>query len=102
MVALKGYKKVPEGEKFMANSRDAKVLKALRMADYANGDQTYMTRDMTSGSPNLSKPAPPAPLLVSDAVRAFAAENGIDLATVKGTGQGGRILKSDIQALIKP
>ncbi|NWF27677.1 2-oxoglutarate dehydrogenase, E2 component, dihydrolipoamide succinyltransferase, partial [Streptomyces sp. PKU-EA00015] len=50
-------------------------------------------------------PAAPAPASVeaSDAyvtplVRKLAAENGVDLATVKGTGVGGRIRKQDVIA----
>jgi pyruvate/2-oxoglutarate dehydrogenase complex dihydrolipoamide acyltransferase (E2) component len=37
----------------------------------------------------------------TDAIKAFAAENGIDLATVTGTGAGGNILKKDVEAAIK-
>jgi pyruvate/2-oxoglutarate dehydrogenase complex dihydrolipoamide acyltransferase (E2) component len=33
-------------------------------------------------------------------VRAFAAENGVHLGVVTGTGVNGRILKGDIQAVI--
>lgn len=47
-------------------------------------------------------PAPPAPgatglrTLASPYVRRLAAERGVDLATVKGSGPGGRILESDL------
>lgn len=37
----------------------------------------------------------------SDAVKAFATENAIDLATVVGTGAGGNIVKADVVAAIK-
>lgn len=37
----------------------------------------------------------------SDAVKAFAAENDIDLATVTGTGANGNIVKKDVEAAIK-
>lgn len=37
----------------------------------------------------------------TDAVKAYAAENGIDLATVTGTGAGGNILKGDVKAAIE-
>lgn len=40
-------------------------------------------------------------LLISDAVAAFAKDNGIDLHKVVGTGKDGRINKSDIEAAIK-
>ncbi|MCK4488751.1 MAG: 30S ribosomal protein S16 [Anaerolineales bacterium] len=38
---------------------------------------------------------------ITDAAKKLAEENGIDLSTVKGTGKGGAILKSDISKLIK-
>lgn len=37
----------------------------------------------------------------SDAVKAFAAENDIDLSTVEGTGANGNIVKKDVEAAIK-
>lgn len=40
-------------------------------------------------------------ILISENVAAFALENGIDIATVTGTGKDGRINKSDIEAAIK-
>ncbi|WP_406446074.1 2-oxoglutarate dehydrogenase, E2 component, dihydrolipoamide succinyltransferase [Streptomyces sp. NBC_01613] len=48
-------------------------------------------------------PAPAAPAgddgaYVTPLVRKLAAENGVDLATVKGTGVGGRIRKQDVTA----
>ncbi|MCP9208495.1 2-oxoglutarate dehydrogenase, E2 component, dihydrolipoamide succinyltransferase [Streptomyces cucumeris] len=49
-----------------------------------------------------SIPAPSAPeaegAYVTPLVRKLAAENGVDLATVKGTGVGGRIRKQDVIA----
>jgi large subunit ribosomal protein L21 len=38
---------------------------------------------------------------ITPAARDYAAENGIDLATVEGSGKDGRILKSDIDKAIK-
>ncbi|WP_371152086.1 2-oxoglutarate dehydrogenase, E2 component, dihydrolipoamide succinyltransferase [Buchananella felis] len=38
---------------------------------------------------------------VTPIVRKFAADNGIDLATVKGTGVGGRIRREDVAAAIE-
>lgn len=40
-------------------------------------------------------------ILISEAVAAFAKENGIDIKEVTGTGKDGRINKSDIEAAIK-
>ncbi|MFZ2528668.1 MAG: 2-oxoglutarate dehydrogenase, E2 component, dihydrolipoamide succinyltransferase, partial [Rhodococcus sp. (in: high G+C Gram-positive bacteria)] len=56
-------------------------------------------------APAAPKPAPAAPVPSGDAnpyvtplVRKLAAENGVDLSTVKGTGVGGRIRKQDVLA----
>jgi len=38
---------------------------------------------------------------ITPAARSLAAENGIDLATIEGSGKDGRILKSDIDKAIK-
>ena len=52
-------------------------------------------------------PAPAAPVVLGDSyvtpiVRQFAKEQGVDLASVKGSGVGGRIRKEDILAAAKP
>jgi 2-oxoglutarate dehydrogenase E2 component (dihydrolipoamide succinyltransferase) len=51
--------------------------------------------------------APAAPVALDDSyvtpiVRQFAKEQGVDLASVKGSGVGGRIRKEDILAAVKP
>jgi len=43
----------------------------------------------------------PAEVDATDTARSLAEENGIDLATIKGTGKEGRILKSDVAKAIK-
>lgn len=57
------------------------------------GRGSYLTRD-------LALPVVAPDYVIADAVRAFADERGIDLAQVTPTGQGGRILKKDVEALI--
>lgn len=79
------------GQTKSMHPRFAKVLVGLKRATYAQ-ENTYQTRAMT---------AEPAPL-VSDHVRDYAAEVGIDLAAVTGTGTNGRITKKDVEALIQP
>ena len=61
-------------------------------------------------APVVSTPAPvaatsisqPADAYVTPIVRKLAAELGVNLASVKGTGVGGRIRKEDLQAAAKP
>jgi len=43
----------------------------------------------------------PAEIDATDTARSLAEENGIDLATIEGTGKEGRILKSDVAKAIK-
>jgi pyruvate dehydrogenase E2 component (dihydrolipoamide acetyltransferase) len=57
-------------------------------------------------APAAASPAPAAPQRTSERihssplVRRMAAEHGIDLMTIPGTGAGGRISKQDIEAVI--
>jgi len=59
-------------------------------------------------APVVSAPVVSAPVLqhsdayVTPIVRKLASELGVDLATVKGSGIGGRIRKEDVQAFTKP
>ncbi|MDO5750171.1 MAG: 2-oxoglutarate dehydrogenase, E2 component, dihydrolipoamide succinyltransferase [Rothia sp. (in: high G+C Gram-positive bacteria)] len=59
-----------------------------------------------AAAPAPAAPAAPAPAAaegeayVTPLVRKLAKDNGIDLATVQGTGVGGRIRKQDVQAAI--
>jgi large subunit ribosomal protein L21 len=43
----------------------------------------------------------PVEVDATDTARSLAEENGIDLATIEGTGKEGRILKSDVAKVIK-
>lgn len=73
------------------------VLMARRYAETLRklGHGTYPD----SAAP-MAEP-PKDDILISEAVAAFAKENGIDIKTVVGTGKDGRINKSDIEAAIK-
>ncbi|RME73319.1 MAG: pyruvate dehydrogenase complex dihydrolipoamide acetyltransferase [Verrucomicrobia bacterium] len=55
-----------------------------------------------AATPSAPAPAPAAPaggrIKISPLARKLAAEKGIDPATVKGSGPGGRIVKADIEA----
>jgi pyruvate/2-oxoglutarate dehydrogenase complex dihydrolipoamide acyltransferase (E2) component len=51
----------------------------------------------------LAPPAtspPEEPAEATDAAKALAAENNIDLSTVTGTGAGGRITQDDVRLLL--
>jgi pyruvate dehydrogenase E2 component (dihydrolipoamide acetyltransferase) len=51
--------------------------------------------------PSAPHPAPPAdrPVKASPMARAIARDQGIDLATVTGSGPGGRVVKADVEAV---
>lgn len=72
------------------------VLMARRYAETLRklGHGTYPDGAAPAGEPKTG-------VLISDAVAAFAKENGIDISKVNGTGKDGRINKSDIEAAIK-
>jgi len=48
-----------------------------------------------------AKPAPAAPALAMPAARKAAAEKGVDVASVGGTGRGGRVTKEDVQRAVE-
>lgn len=76
------------GKKVMMARRYAETLQKL-------GHGTYQDKMLTAG-----KPVEDDEPLISEAVREFAEENGVDLDTVIGTGKDGRIKKSDVEAAI--
>ena len=49
----------------------------------------------------VAEPKAPAVVDITDAARKLAEENGIDLATIEGSGAGGRILKGDVEKAIR-
>ena len=48
-----------------------------------------------------AKEAQAAEINITDAARKLAEDNGIDLATIEGSGAGGRILKGDVEKAIR-
>lgn len=83
------------GKKVMMARRFAETLRKMGHGTYA--DEGYETRMLTAGAP--AKPQEEEPK-VSEALAAFAKENGVDVEKVVGTGKDGRIKKSDIEAVI--
>ncbi|WP_251546380.1 2-oxo acid dehydrogenase subunit E2 [Limosilactobacillus caecicola] len=63
------------------------------------------TAPTTKSAPNTNSAPATAdhsvPVLAMPAVRKFARDNDVDLATVKGTGRHGQILKTDVEAALK-
>jgi pyruvate dehydrogenase E2 component (dihydrolipoamide acetyltransferase) len=54
----------------------------------------------TQTSSAASPPAPPAGVQITPRARKLAKDHGIDLAAVRGSGPGGRIVEADIEALL--
>lgn len=59
---------------------------------------------VTAAAPSAGSTAAPqrAPLVISPLVRKLAKDRGIDIATVQGSGTGGLILRSDVEAASNP
>ena len=55
----------------------------------------------TPKAPAESVPAPAAAPELSPAVRRLVAEHNIDVSLLQGTGKGGRIVKEDVESLLK-
>lgn len=84
------------GKKVMMARRYAETLRKLGHGTYADG--TYQDKMLTAGKPAKAEDEEP---LISEALKEFAADNGVDLDSVVGTGKDGRIKKVDIEAAIK-
>ncbi|MCW4464073.1 2-oxo acid dehydrogenase subunit E2 [Glutamicibacter sp. MNS18] len=54
----------------------------------------------TGAAASTSTGTSSAPLVINPIVRKLARDHGIDIASVNGSGEGGMVLRSDIQALI--
>ena len=88
---------VPEGE-----TVDVGVV----LARIATGDAPAAAAEPESAPAQPSAPRPVAgngapPRRYSPVVQRIAAEHGIDLDTVQGTGRGGRVRKQDVLALVE-
>jgi len=59
-------------------------------------------RDVEEAAASTAEAAPAGKPLATPATRKFARELGVDLAQVRGTGEGGRISKQDVQASVAP
>lgn len=84
--------------------RTAEALRKMGYGTYADvsAEAGYQTRMLAAAPPPPPAPAPQAEdePLVSESVADFAAEHGVDLDKVVGTGKDGRIKKSDVEAVI--
>ena len=94
------------GQEILANHVETKALVAIGHAKVIE-DPTgrYLTREIIPDQIKTQNSEPtltPSQPVTSDAVKALAAEHQIDLSTITGTGKNGRIVKADIEALIKP
>jgi pyruvate/2-oxoglutarate dehydrogenase complex dihydrolipoamide acyltransferase (E2) component len=100
---------VPESDIYetLADGRVVLVARAGVPVPIARARQLGLVKDAVPAGPtNVKTDAPPLPLEapVADATEAaleLATAHGIDLSTVKGTGAGGRIIKSDVEALLE-
>ncbi len=75
-------------------------------APVVTGPTGVAPAETAPAAPAPAGTAPPRPagarsMLLSPVVRRLAAEHGIDLETVTGTGEGGRITRKDIERVIE-
>ncbi|NQU39742.1 MAG: 2-oxo acid dehydrogenase subunit E2 [Lentisphaerae bacterium] len=65
----------------------------------ANSGDTATTEPLVPGSEPKTSAAPAGQVKASPAARKLARERGLDLATVTGSGPGGRITPEDVEAI---
>lgn len=130
LIAIKRVKGVKDGYKFSAKRYIAKALVALGRARYADDEETPLTdieiKPKASTPSPTSTPTsdpeptgeagqgeqgeqgdnsqeendPPKTIEATQAAVDAAEEHNIDLSTVTGTGENGRITKQDVMALV--
>ena len=98
---------VNAGDAILRLEAAAEAAQAPATAEAVDGEPEQPPKDREARAP--AQPAPePAPASTSSgrvyagpAVRRLARELGADLASVTGSGSGGRILKDDVKAFVK-
>lgn len=78
------------------------ILREGETVPAADNGSNVAAQIQTAGASSVSKQESPssAALRASPVAKRLAAQHGIDLQQVKGTGPGGRIVEADIQSLI--
>ncbi|HEY1359941.1 MAG TPA: dihydrolipoamide acetyltransferase family protein [Thermoleophilaceae bacterium] len=88
------------------------TAEAAAVADASSSAETPAPVPAEPPAPTPTEPEPPAPAtggdgsengrsFVSPVVARIAAEHGVDVGAIEGTGQGGRVTKKDILAFIE-
>ncbi|PIE60533.1 MAG: branched-chain alpha-keto acid dehydrogenase subunit E2 [Desulfobulbus propionicus] len=91
--------KAEQEETKPADPRSAPAA-ALPLADKEEQEEAA-SAGSSRGEQSVNAQKPGALFHATPSVRAFARELGVDLASVEGTGPKGRILKTDVQQLVK-
>jgi len=87
---------VAPGEHPPIDGASSAAAPAARAVSHARSEQPHVA------APAPSAPAPASSAKISPKARRLAKELGVDLATVHGSGPGGEILASDVQAASAP
>ena len=91
-----------EGEALAADGDDtdesAEAEPAAEEASEPDAEEAPEAEEDESEADAIPLPASPSEVRASPIARKLAAERGVDLNTVEGTGPGGRILRSDVLA----
>jgi pyruvate dehydrogenase E2 component (dihydrolipoamide acetyltransferase) len=66
--------------------------------DDPNSDHPLGQGSQAADDPNSDHPVMPDEVEATPAAQATAADSGVDLTQVKGTGAGGKVTKADVEA----
>lgn len=90
-----------QSEEANAKSADEKPIVNEKTASSATAAKPSETADHTQNSAQNSSETASGRMIVSPIAARMAAENGVDLKTLKGSGPNGRIIKRDIETALQ-
>jgi pyruvate dehydrogenase E2 component (dihydrolipoamide acetyltransferase) len=95
----------PEGEKKEKEKQEEKEReareRAAEEAEQKTKEREEAEEETGEGEPPVDRQEPGEVYHATPSVRSYARELGVELSLVKGSGPKGRILKEDVQALVK-
>ncbi len=106
-VVTSGEEESQEGEKQSEEEQKGELEQALQKQDASDQPQSDQSKEEVKPEKSAHTPSGPSAVdpasvpYASPAIRRFARELGVDLTSVTGSGNKGRIIRNDVSAFVK-